>query len=312
MSDLVLCECFARDGLQHEAGFVATPDKLRLLQDFARLGFARIEATSYANPAIIPQFRDADVVLRGLPRPAGVTWSATCPNLRGVERALQDRAAGTGVDELCLLVSATDAHSQRNLKQPREAQWKHVAEMTAAARADFALCGVISVAFGCPFEGPVDPGVVHRDIERFAGLGVRRITLGDTVGMATPPTIRAMFSRLVRDYPDLHFIAHCHDTRGTGLANYLAALESGVRWFDSSFGGAGGHPAAIEYGGGYTGNVCTEDWIDLLETMGVATGIDLAQLIPIAHACEEVLGRKLNGRVTRSGLNPLKQARSEK
>jgi hydroxymethylglutaryl-CoA lyase len=309
MSDVVLCECFARDGLQHEAAVVPTAEKLRLLEAFARLGFRRIEATSYANPAVIPQFADAARVLAGVPRPAGVTWIAICPNVRAVERARTDRAAGAGADELSLLVSATESHSERNLRRSREAQWDNIAAMVRTAGDGVALSGVISVAFGCPFEGPVDPGVVRRDIERFAGLGVTRITLADTVGLATPPTVRALFSRVIRDYPSLTFVAHGHDTRGTGLLNYVAALESGVRHFDSSFGGAGGHPATIPYGGGYTGNVCTEDLVDLFETMGVDTGIRIEDLLAVAEQCERVLGRQLYGRVTRSGLNPLKPAR---
>ncbi len=306
MSDVVLCECFARDGLQHEARFVPTEDKRRLLEAFLELGFPRIEATSYANPRVIPQFRDATDLLHGLPRRPAVRWIATCPNLRGVERALADRGSEAGVDELSLLVSATEAHSQRNLKRDRAGQWKNVEEMIAAAAASFALSGVISVAFGCPFEGAVDPAVVHRDIERFARLGVTRITLADTVGMATPLTTRAMFQRVMTEYPELTFVAHAHDTRGTGLVNYVAAWDAGIRNFDSSFGGAGGHPATIQYGGGYTGNVVTEDWVDLLETMGIATGLAMDRLIPVARSCETVLDRELSGRVTRSGLNPLK------
>lgn len=308
MADLVLCECFARDGLQHESRFIPTPQKIGLLESFAALGFPRIEATSYANPDVIPQFRDVREVLVGIPRRDGLMWSATCPNVRGVERALGDRSAGAGVDELSLLVSATDAHSMRNLNRDREAQWKNVTEMVSAARGTFLLTGVISVAFGCPFEGAVDPAVVHRDVERFTALGVTRVTLADTVGMATPDATRAIFTRVQRDFPEARLVAHHHDTRGTGLVNYVAAYEAGVRDFDSSFGGAGGHPAGIQYGGGYTGNVCTEDWVDLLETMGVATGIDLGRLIPVAQECETVLGRELAGRITRSGPNPLRGA----
>ena len=292
--------------MQHESRVLPAPQKIALLQDFARLGFPRIEVTSYARPDLIPQFADASEVLAGIPRKKGITWTATCPNTRGVERALADREKGAGVDELSLLLSATDSHSERNLRRSREDQWKNVEAMVAAGKGTIGLAAVISVVFGCPFEGAVDPGVVYRDVERLAGLGITRITLADTVGMATPETTRATFARARQDFPGITFVAHGHDTRGTGLVNYLAAWEAGVRDFDSSFGGAGGHPATIQYGGGYTGNVCTEDWVDLLETMGVDTGLDLEALIPVARQCEAVLGRELQGRVTRSGLNPLK------
>ena len=306
MTQVVLTECFARDGLQHEPRFIPTAEKIRLLEAFAGLGFSRIEATSYANPEVIPQFRDASDVLRAIPRRDGLVWSATCPNVRGVERALRDRSDGAGVDELSLLVSATDSHSAKNLNRDREAQWKNVTDMVRAARGAFQLTGVISVAFGCPFEGAVDPGSVRQDVERFARLGVARVTLADTVGMATPDTTRAMFTRVRRDFPETRLVAHSHDSRGTGLVNYLAAYDAGIGDFDSCFGGAGGHPATIQYGGGYTGNVCTEDLVDLLETMGAGTGIDLERLVAVAKQCEAVLGRELAGRVTRSGLNPLK------
>jgi hydroxymethylglutaryl-CoA lyase len=143
------------------------------------------------------------------------------------------------------------------------------------------------------------------DAERFAALGVRHITLGDTTGVATPVSTRALFKRMTLDLPDVHSIAHFHDTRGTGLVNYVAALEAGVRSFDCAFGGVGGHPVKVKYGGGYTGNVTTEDLVDLFENMGVRTGIDRNQLLAVAAECEAVLGRELQGRVSRSGLNPL-------
>ena len=150
---------------------------------------------------------------------------------------------------------------------------------------------------------PVDPAVVVSDAERFLALGVAHVALGDTTGMATPRTVRSMFGQLEGD--GLVPIAHFHDTRGTGLVNYVAAYEAGVRHFDCSFGGVGGHPARVKYGGGFTGNVCTEDLVNLFESMGIDTGIDLDGLLATAEFCEQTLGRELHGRVTRSGLSPL-------
>ncbi|MGE0873884.1 MAG: hydroxymethylglutaryl-CoA lyase [Burkholderiales bacterium] len=300
--DVILCECFARDGLQHEPGFVPTATKRALIERFAALGFPRIEATSYSNPRVVPQFADASELLAQLPRRDGVHYKATCANPRAVERALADRAAGYGVNELSLLVSASEAHTQKNLRRTRDEQWQNVAAMVEAAGGGFRLVGVVSVAFGCPFEGRVDPGVVAADVARFVSLGVAHVAIGDTTGVATPLSVKSMFARLARELPGLVPIAHFHDTRGTGLANYVAALEAGVRHFDSSFGGVGGHPAKVQYGGGHTGNVCTEDLVSLFESMGVATGIDLDGLIATARYCEEVLGRELYGRVTRCGF----------
>jgi hydroxymethylglutaryl-CoA lyase len=299
---VVLCECFARDGLQHESDFVPTERKRALVERFATLGFTRVEATSYSNPKVVPQFADASDMLKALKRREGVYYKATCANLKAVERAIADLDAGFGVNEISLLVSATESHSRRNLKSSRADQWARIAEMAGAARDRFRLIGVVSVAFGCPFEGAVDPGVVVDDVRRFLDLGVRHVALGDTTGHATPRTIAAVFRRAMSEVPQVTAIAHLHDTRGTGLANCVAAFDAGVRHFDSSFGGVGGHPAQVKYGGGYTGNVCTEDLVAMFEGMGISTGLDLDRLVETARFCEEILGRQLLGKVTRTGL----------
>ena len=299
--DATLCECFARDGLQHEPAFVPTATKRALVERFAALGFARVEATSYSNPKVVPQFGDASELLRTLKRAPSVYYKATCANVKAVERALADLDAGYGANEISLLVSATESHTQKNLNRTRAEQWQNIAAMVDAAKGRFRMVGTISVAFGCPFEGKVDPGSVLADFARFAELGVTHVALGDTTGMATPAAVKRMFAKIEGATP----IAHFHDTRGTGLVNYVAAYEAGVRHFDSSFGGVGGHPAKVKYGGGFTGNVCTEDLVNLFESMGIDTGIDLDGLLETAELCEQALGRELHGRVTRSGLSPL-------
>ena len=302
-ADVTICECFARDGLQHEPDFIATGTKRALIERFAALGFTRIEATSYSNPKVVPQFADASDLLKTLPRREGVFYKATCANFRAAERALIDAADGIGVNEISMLVSATEAHTQKNLNRTRSEQWHNVRDVAAMTGKRFRVIGTVSVAFGCPFEGAVDPAVVVADAQRFAEIGVLHVAIGDTTGMATPLSVKAMFERLQREVPQVTPIAHFHDTRGTGLANYVAAYETGVRFFDSAFGGVGGHPAKVQYGGGYTGNVCTEDLVNLFETMGIDTGIDLDGLLDTARYCEQVLGRELHGRVTRSGLS---------
>jgi hydroxymethylglutaryl-CoA lyase len=303
MADVTLCECFARDGLQHEPQFVPTAAKRALVERFAALGFGRVEATSYSNPKVVPQFADASELLELLERKPGVFYKATCANVRAVERALADLEAGYGANEISLLVSVTESHTKKNLNRTRAEQWQNIAEMAAAAGGRFRLIGTVSVAFGCPFEGRVDPEAVLSDLGKFLDLGVKHVALGDTTGMATPKSVKAMFNSLPAGIVP---IAHFHDTRGTGLVNYVAAYEAGVRHFDCSFGGVGGHPAKVKYGGGYTGNVCTEDLVNLFESMGIDTGIRLDGLLEAAELCEQTLGRELYGRVTRSGLNPLR------
>jgi hydroxymethylglutaryl-CoA lyase len=302
MSAVVLCECFARDGLQHEPAFVPTATKRALIERFAALGFPRVEATSYSNPKVVPQFADASELLRTLSRRPNVFYKATCANVKAVERALADLDAGHGANEISLLVSATESHTQKNLNRTRAEQWQNIAAMVDAAMGRFRLVGTVSVAFGCPFEGKVDAGSVLSDIHRFCELGVNHVALGDTTGVATPRSVAKMFEKVQKPVVP---IAHFHDTRGTGLVNYVAAYEAGVRHFDSSFGGVGGHPAKVKYGGGFTGNVCTEDLVNLFESMGIDTGIDVGGLLATAEMCEQALGRELHGRVTRSGLSPL-------
>src|SRR5919106_4745745 len=186
MSQVTLCGSFARDGLQHEPQFVPTATKRALVERFAALGFARVEATSYSNPKVVPQFADASELLRTLERRPAVYYKATCANVKAVERALADLEAGFGANEISLLVSATESHTQKNLNRTRAEQWQNIAAMVDAANGRFRLIGTVSVAFGCPFEGKVDPGRVAADVERFQELGVDHVALGDTIGTATP------------------------------------------------------------------------------------------------------------------------------
>lgn len=302
MSDRVtICECFARDGLQHEPAFLATDVKVELINAFAAAGFRRIEATSYSSPTRVPAFQDASAVLAGLSRPGGVSYKATCPNPRAVRRALADLDAGHGADELSLLVSASEAHSARNLRTSREAQWENVAEMARLAAGRFTLVGVVSVALGCPFEGPVPADRVLTDVARFVELGVPVVTIGDTTGHGTPRSVAALLGALLREFPDTTMVAHFHNSRGSAIANCVAALDAGCRFFDSAFGGVGGHPANIAYGQGLTGNVATEDLVNVFEAMGVDTGVDLGQAMAISRRCEQAIGRQLNSMVARAG-----------
>ncbi|MFE9068862.1 hydroxymethylglutaryl-CoA lyase [Streptomyces violaceusniger] len=303
MTDAVtICECFARDGLQHEPTFVPTETKIALLEAFADAGFRRIEATGYSHPRWVPAFADASRVLAGVTHRPGVAFKATCPNPRAVERALADLERGAGAEELSLLVSASESHTRKNLRTTREHQWERVTEMVALAGDRFRLIGVVSVAFGCPFEGPVDPGRVAEDVARFVDLGADAVTLGDTTGVATPAAVTGLFARLDRAHPGLPVVAHFHNTRGTAIANAVAALDAGCRHFDSALGGVGGHPSRIGYGAGLTGNVCTEDLVSLFDAMGADTGIDLDALAAASRACEEALDRPLHSMVARAGF----------
>lgn len=304
-TSVVICECFARDGLQHETAAIPTQTKIEIIDAVSASGFERIEATSYSHPARVPAFADASAVLSGITRRRGAYYKATCPNQRAIERALADADAGYGAEELSLLVSATEAHTERNLRTTRAQQWQNVADMVNLADGRFRLIGVLSMALGCPFEGQVDEASVVADIARFAALGVRHVSVCDTTGHGTPSHVRRLFARIASEVPEVTAIAHFHDTRGTGIANCFAAFEAGCRWFDSALGGVGGHPAQIQYGEGYTGNVATEDLVNLFEAEGIDTGLDLELLGHASRLCEKALGRELQSRVARAGFGHL-------
>ncbi|WP_432790876.1 hydroxymethylglutaryl-CoA lyase [Brevibacterium sp. K11IcPPYGO002] len=303
MNDRVsINECFARDGLQHESAFVPTAKKLAVLASFTGAGFRRIEATSYSHPKQVPAFTDASELLSALPRREGISFKATCPNQKAVQRALADAEAGYGADEISLLTSASNSHSQVNLRASRLEQWQKVEEMAAIAAGNFTLVGVVSVAFGCPFEGAIDPQIVIDDVARFRDLGAGYVTIGDTTGLADPAAAKRLFAELVPAFPELTIVAHFHDTRGLGIANIMAAYEAGCRSFDSAMGGVGGHPNMIHYGSGSTGNVATEDTVNLFDSLGVDTGLDLDAVMEASAECESILGRTLLSKTARAGL----------
>jgi len=306
---VTICECFARDGLQHETKFVPTSWKIKILDALTDAGFTRIEATSYSHPGRVPAFRDASDVLLAIQRRPGVDYKATCPNAKAVHRAVADLEAGSGATEISMLISASESHTAQNLRTTREKQWGEIEEMVRIAAGRFKLVGVVSVAFGCPIEGTVDPGRVIDDVGKFADLGAKLVTLGDTTGLATPTRVTELFRRCSQEVPQIAPVAHFHNTRGTALANCIAALEAGCRNFDSSIGGVGGHPAKIKYGSGVTGNVATEDLVNVFESMEVDTGLDLRKLMLISRMCEEILGRDLHSTVARVGFGALPKDR---
>ena len=299
--EVIFCECLARDGLQHETQVIPVEAKAAMLERIADCGFRRIEITSFAHPKYIPQFADADAVLATVrPRP-GVLFKATCPNPQAVARALAARDRGRGPEEISFLVSASEGHTRKNLRRSRDEQWANVEEMARLAGDAFTLVGSISVSYDCPFDGPTPPDSVIADARRFAALGVTRISVADTIGSATPPRVRELV-RLLRDaLPEATFIAHFHDSRGTGIANCVAALEAGLTHFDTALGGTGGHPAGIAYGEGFTGNVCTEDLATLFECMGVDTGLDMEGVRAAGREAEALLGRQLYAKTIRMG-----------
>ncbi len=288
-----ICEVGPRDGLQNEARPVPTAGKIRLIGALAEAGIRRMEATSFVSPTWVPNLADAGEVLAGVPRRSGVSYAALVPNLKGLERAL-----AAGVDEVVLFLSASETHSRKNINKSIAQALEASAEVAAAATAaGLRLKGAISMCFGCPFEGDVDPAAVLRIAEALRGMGADEISLSDTSGMGNPRQVGDLISRVADRVPLPHLGLHLHDTRGTGLANVLAGLQAGVTVFDASVGGLGGCP----YSPGATGNVATEDLVHMLHEMGVETGVDLERLIGCARLAGELVGRPVGGRVAAAG-----------
>jgi hydroxymethylglutaryl-CoA lyase len=281
-----------RDGLQNEDP-VPTQAKIELIDRLSGTGVQRIEAVSFVRPDAIPQMADAEEVWGGIDRAASVRYSALVPNLRGAARALD-----SGLAEIEAVVSASDTHNRKNVNRGTAESLDDIAQIIALAHERGATCQVIvSTAWGCPYEGDVPVERVVATAGRALADGADTISFGDTTGMATPGRVQRLIGEFRAAYPEAELNLHFHNTRGTGLANVLAALELGVADFDASVGGLGGCP----YAPGATGNIATEELVHMIEDMGVGTGIDLAALIDAAADAERIIGRQLPSQVLRAG-----------
>ena len=287
-----LREVGPRDGLQNEDP-VPTPAKIALIDRLGHTGVSRIEAVSFVRADAIPQMADADEVWAGVARVPTVRYSALAPNLRGARRALD-----AGFTEVEVVVSASDTHNRKNVNRFTEESLDDIALIIDEAHQRGIACQVIvSTAWGCPYEGDVPVERVLWAAGRAVADGADSVSFGDTTGMATPRRVRDLVGGFRSRHPDTPLNLHFHNTRGTGLANVLTALELGVDDFDASVGGLGGCP----YAPGATGNIATEELVHMVEDMGVATGIDWEAMIAAATEAEGIVGRPLPSQVLRAG-----------
>ncbi len=276
-----------RDGFQNEPERIATDDKVRLIELLAATGVRRLEVTSFVRADVIPQLRDAEVVLERARIPEEVSVSVLVPNERGLDTALVHREK---IDEVNVFLSASESHNRHNVNRSVAESLAGVEKVLGRASAEGLRCeGVISTSFGCPYEGDVDPARVLELAGALAAAGAVEVGFGDTTGMANPVQVREFFARAQEVLPGVELTAHFHNTRGQGLANVLAALDAGVDSFESSFGELGGCPVPP----GATGNIATEDLVSMLHEMGIETGIDLERLLAAAREAQDVLGRPL-------------------
>jgi hydroxymethylglutaryl-CoA lyase len=290
---VIIVEVGPRDGLQNEAHFVPTEQKIELINRLSGVGLRRIEITSFVHPRAIPQLRDSEEIIKRIERKPGIIYSTLVPNEKGLERAL-----AAGVEEIALFVSASETHNEKNVKMSISESLEGFRNIAVKALANrIRIRGYIVTAFGCPYEGRVPQEKVEFIAEVYKNLGVHEIALGDTTGMANPVQVRLMIERIMARLDSMDLAVHFHDTRGVALGNILAALQEGVTVFDGSIGGLGGCP----YAPGASGNVATEDLVNMFEEMGIKTGIDLQGLIDCAKYAMEIIHRDLPSHLLHAG-----------
>lgn len=290
---VTIVEVGPRDGLQSEPNFVPTSEKIELIERPSDTGLKRIEITSFVSPDTVPQLRDSQKVAARLRRRPGVRYSALVPNYKGLERAIEAR-----INEIALFVSASETHNQKNVRMPISRSlsgFRRVAQ--TALNRGMLMRGYVVTAFGCEYEGRVPPERVEEIVKKYLEMGVREISLGDTTGMANPVMVRQMVRRLKPILGEAALALHFHDTRGTAMANVLAAMEEGAAIFDCSVGGLGGCPFLQMV----SGNIATEDLVGMLREMGIDTGIDIDALIECARYARAITKRQLPGHLVGAG-----------
>jgi hydroxymethylglutaryl-CoA lyase len=292
---LIVQEVSPRDGLQIEPTWVETADKIALIDQLSLAGFSRIEAGSFVSPKAIPALRDGEQVFQGIIRQPGVIYVALIPNLKGAQRALEAKA-----DELNLVMSASQTHNLANMRMSCERSLAAFGDVVGyVGGSSVRLNGSIATTFGCPFEGRIDEDRVLQIVDAYLELGMQGITLADTTGMANPRQVDRLVRRVLQRVPAADLTLHFHNTRGLGLCNVLAAYEAGARRFDAALGGLGGCPFAP----GASGNICTEDLVNLCDEMGIHTGIDLPHLLQMSRRLPALLGHELPGQLAKAGRN---------
>jgi hydroxymethylglutaryl-CoA lyase len=292
--DVRIYEVGPRDGLQNEAAPIPTGAKLRFIDLLADAGLREIEVTSFVSPTAIPQLADADALMAGLDRRAGIRYPVLVPNARGM-----DRAEAAGADAVCVFTAASEAFTRANINMSIAESIDAFRPVLARARErGWWTRGYVSTAFGCPYQGEVGEAAVVGVARELIELGVEELSIGDTIGVAGPADVRRVVGALTASGIGVERLAmHFHDTRGTALANVTAALDLGVRCFDASTGGTGGCP----YAPGAAGNLATEDLVYLLDREGLSHGVDLDAVLVAARHIAEALGRPLSTKVGQAG-----------
>jgi len=291
-------EVSPRDGLQNEPAIVPTTKKVRLIEALAAAGLQRIEMTSFVSPKWVPQLADAEELASMIDQRGPVQYSALCPNTKGLERAI-----ATKIPEIGVFISASETHNKKNVNKTIDDTLAAFVEVAQGAKqAGIKVRGYVSMMWGCPYEGKIDPRRGLAIARKLVDMDCYQISLGDTIGIGTPLQTQEITKLFLAELRPEQVALHLHDTRGTALANMLVGLECGVRDFDSSIAGLGGCP----YAPGAAGNLATEDLVFTLHGMGVRTGVDLERVWEAGRVAESIVGRPLPGKVHQAGVRSLR------
>jgi hydroxymethylglutaryl-CoA lyase len=287
-----------RDGFQIEKIFIPTETKIAFIDQLSKTGLAKIEATSFVHPKFVPNMADAETVLANIQRMPGVVYSALTPNIKGMERAIACHQSGAKIDEMNLFMSASETHNLANVKRTTAQSLEDFTVMVPMAKAvGIRMNGTVSTSFGCPFEGAVSEARVMEIAEKYLAIGFDGLTFADTTGMANPRQVERMMREATKRFSNTEITLHFHNTRGMGLANVVAGIAAGVMHYDASIAGLGGCPFAP----GATGNICTEDLVNMLQDMDFDTGIDLEKLLAAAVKIPAIVGHDVPGQVMKAG-----------
>lgn len=298
------CECWARDGLQSITTLVPTEQKLEMIHGMMDAGIREMELTSFSHPKLLPQFADAEDVLKRVRRVDGVKFRILMPNMRGWERLERCLDEGYWAHKIILMISASEAHNKANFRMDHEeAMAEHAAIMKRALAKGVEVVGCVGTVYGCAIMGDVPLEPIEKLTAFYRDNGAALLMLGDTTGTANPLQAEQRLSHLMNRFSDVEFLAHFHDTRGTGVVNSYVAACLGIRWIDGSMGAIGGQPAsgAALYHVGHKGNTCSEDFLAMMEECGVSTGVDIDRLIALGRRAEEVVGFPMRSNVIRAG-----------
>lgn len=275
-----------RDGLQNEEIFVPTVDKVHLINQLSRTGLSYIEVTSFVHPKWIPALADSEQVAKSINREKGVRYAALVPNQKGLEKAIE-----SNIDEVSVFLSVSETHNMKNMNKSIQDTLPILQSVIHdAKRSGKSVRGYLSTVFGCPYEGEISHQKILKLCDKLLEMGVYEISLGDTIGVATPKQVQELLNTLLKRFSAKQIAMHYHNTRGTALANVTASLDAGIITFDSSLGGLGGCP----YAPGASGNVATDDLLYMLHKMDIQTGVDMSELLKASVYIQERLGRPLS------------------